>query len=123
MDADGNMEIRAQSPEENYTLRRWQEDWIARRVTLKASWKRGDEFVHEPIDPQADGGGDSMTELARDQCWLYLNRVGGKYFLEIHSDGGPWAADLETKIIISDQAAIDQLKKVFRIAGGGEAKP
>jgi hypothetical protein len=52
IDHDGNMEIRATSPEENYMLKRWHEDWLARRVTLKASWKSGDDFLHAPVEPQ-----------------------------------------------------------------------
>jgi hypothetical protein len=67
-----------------------------------------------------------MAELGSDQCWIYFHKTGRKYSLEIHSDGGPWANDIEAKIPISGKS-IDKLKRLFRIkddsTASGGTKP
>jgi hypothetical protein len=48
---DGTLEIRPESPFENYALRKWYEDWIHNKVTLRVSWKEDDTFVKAKISP------------------------------------------------------------------------
>lgn len=50
VEGDGTLEIRPESPFENYALRKWFEDWLARRVVLRVSWKDGSgSFTKEEV--------------------------------------------------------------------------
>ena len=49
---DGTLEIRPESPFENYALRKWHEDWRERRVVLRVSYKDDNgEFTKDVVDP------------------------------------------------------------------------
>jgi len=60
IDKNGAMEIRPETPFENYALRKWWEDWQAHKVTLRVSWQDPEQpkgYVHESI--AADPTGES----------------------------------------------------------------
>lgn len=85
LDGDGNMELRATSPEDNYMLRRWHEDWIAGRVTFKASWKAGEDYTHEPIDPMET----QASKVRECQCASYCHiAIGGSFDQPVSSCRG-----------------------------------
>lgn len=54
---DGTLEIRPESPFENYALRKWLEDWQAKRVCLRVSYKNdAGEFTKDRVEPPTVGG-------------------------------------------------------------------
>jgi len=56
---------------------------------------------------------ECAKEVARDQAWICLQKIGRRFFIEIHHDGGPWGTDKQVRIPLTRKQA-NEVEVAFR---------